>query len=262
MKAARLTLPLALVLGLLVASSSTAQEPEAATAPSPPDFESLSQNWWDYFEGSQEEVGPRVETFLARANDEIAALGAQNQELAPAVLEAVRDNLQVYQTLLGGLEIQRDVLSAPEEAYAIDDLITVAARARDARAAADEAGLEVEREQRILDGATRRRDGLFKDYLDASAGDDRWLAALRVVRARSALAISERRLDILTQSAEHAAAFAENSAERVELVQQRLTTDVDETALEALVQAVEAAADAVAAAEERQREAQIAASGL
>lgn len=262
MKAMRPTLLLPLVLGLLVAATATAQNAEEAAPPELPEFASLSQNWWGYFEGTPEEVGPRVEIFLERANSEIATLGAQNQEVAAPVVEAVRDNLQVYLSLLGGLEIQRDVLSAPEETYSIDDLMIVAARARDARAAADEAELEVEREQRILDGTTRRRDTLFKEYLNANAGDERWLAALRLVRARSALAISERRLDILTQSAQYATAFADNSADRVELVQERLTTDADEAALEALISAVEENADAVAAAEERHREAQIAASGL
>ena len=262
MKAARPSLLLPLVLGLLIAVVSPAQESETAAPPDPPDFMSLSQNWWDYFEGSQDEVGPRIETFLERTSSETANLGAQNQEVALPIVDAVRDNLQVYLSLLGGLEIQRDVLSAPEETYTIDELLTVAARAREARAAANEAELEVEREQRILDGTTRRRDALFKEYLDANAGDERWLTALRMVRARSALAISERRLEILTQSAQYAAAFADSSAERVELVQERLTTDADEAALEALVQAVEDAAEAADVAEERRREAQIAASGL
>ena len=104
--------------------------------------------------------------------------GCSKQEAAESVIEAVRDNLDVYVSLLGGLEIQSEALPEVAESYSIEDLLRIAARSRDARAAAREAEIEVVREQRVLSGASRRRDALFKDYLDASPGDDRWLAAL------------------------------------------------------------------------------------
>jgi potassium efflux system protein len=262
MKTARHTLLTTLLLGLFVAVAAPAQEAEDSAALAPPDFASLKQHWWAYFEGSQEEIAPRVETFLESVNEQISELGAQNQEIAPAVLEAVRDNLEVYLSLLGGFEIQREALPEPAASYSIDELLTMAATARDARSAASDADLEVVREQRILDGAGRRRDALFKDYLDASQGDERWLAALRLVRARSALAISERRLVILTQSSQYATAYADNVAASVDLAQEQLATAADGEALAALIKDVEDKADAVVAAEERQREAQIIASSL
>jgi small-conductance mechanosensitive channel len=262
MKPRRPTLFFTLLFGIFAAVAAPAQEAEQSEPPSPPDFASLGQNWWAYFEGSQEEVGTRIETFLESVNDQISDLGAQNQEIAPSVVEAVRDNLEVYLSLLGGFEIQKEARPEPAASYSIDDLLTVAATSREARSAARDAELEVVREQRILDGASRRRDAVFKDYLDASQGDERWLAALRLVRARSALAISERRLAILTQTAQYATAHADNVAERVELTQELLATDADEDALNALIQEVEDKAGAVVAAEERQREAQITASNL
>jgi small-conductance mechanosensitive channel len=262
MKPRRPTLFFTLLFGIFAAVAAPAQEAEQSEPPSPPDFASLGQNWWAYFEGSQEEVGTRIETFLESVNDQISNLGAQNQEIAPSVVEAVRDNLEVYLSLLGGFEIQKEARPEPAASYSIDDLLTVAATSREARSAARDAELEVVREQRILDGASRRRDAVFKDYLDASQGDERWLAALRLVRARSALAISERRLAILTQTAQYATAHADNVAERVELTQELLATDADEDALNALIQEVEDKAGAVVAAEERQREAQITASNL
>ena len=260
MKSARPILPLTLLLGILVAVSTQAQETDENAAPIPPEFSSLNQDWWSYFEGTQEDVGPRIELFLQSVDDQISTLGAQNQEIAPAVLEAVRDNLQVYLSLLSGFEIQREGLDEPAASYSVDELLTIAESARDARSAAADAQLEVVREQRILDGASQRRDALFKDYLDAAVGDERWLAALRLARARSAQEISERRLVILTQSAQYAAAFADNVQERVTLAQEQLATDAD--ALVALIADVEAKASAVVVAEERQREAQIAASSL
>ena len=262
MKTARLTLLLTLLFGLFVAVAVPAQEADQGALPEPPDFTSLNQSWWSYFEGSQEEITPRVETFLESVNDQISDLGAQNQEIALAVLEAVRDNFEVYLSLLGGFEIQREALPEPAASYSIDELLSMAATARDARSAASDADLEVVREQRILDGASRRRDALFKDYLDAAQGDERWLAALRLVRARSALAISERRLVILTQSSQYATAYADDVVASVDLAQEQLATDADGDALAALIKDVEDKTSAVADAEERAREAQITASSL
>ncbi len=261
MKAVRPTLLLPLVLGLLVATAA-AQEAGEPTPPELPDLASLGQTWWSYFEGTQEELGPRIEAFLEQVNAEIADLGAQNQELAPALVEAVRDNFEVYVSLLDDVDIQREPLPEPAEAYSLDDLLDAAATARGARTVAQAAQDEVEREQRTRDGVTRRRDAVFKNYLDAAEGDARWLAALRVVRARSALAISQRRLQILTESARYASTFADEAAERVELVRERLSTDADEAALEGLAVTVMRRSEALADAEERQREALIAASSL
>ncbi|MDH3440654.1 MAG: hypothetical protein OEM63_07890, partial [Gammaproteobacteria bacterium] len=253
MKTARSILSLLLLCAL--AASARAQEAEVNREVAPPEPSSLEQNWWDYFEGSAEQTVPRIDAFLEQVNAQIPGLGAQNQEVAPTIVEALSDNLQVYLSLLDDPAIERQSLPEPAGPYSIDALLGIAAGARAARAAADSAEAEVEREQRILDGASRRRDALFKDYLDAADGDERWLAGLRLVRARTAQAISARRLVILTQGAESAVAYAIAAAARVELVQQRLGTDVDAESLASLVDVVRERADAVAAAEEREREA-------
>jgi hypothetical protein len=155
-------LPL-LLCGLLVAASTAAQEPDESAPPMVPEVASLEQDWWSYFEGSPEEVAPRIETFLAQANEEIAALGAQNQELAPAIVGAVRDNFEVYLSLLGEIEAQPQKLPEPQATYTIDELLEVAEAAREARFDASAAATEVERERRILNGSGERRDALFKD---------------------------------------------------------------------------------------------------
>ena len=237
-------------------------ETEPEPAPVAPELQSLGQNWWRYFEGDATEVAARIDGFLARTGEEIANLGAQNQAVAPGIVQALRDNLDVYVSLLGDVEIEPQALPLRTPAYSLDELLEAASRAREARAAADEAESEVERERRILTGATRRRDTLYRDYLDASEGDERWLAGLRLVRARAAQAISARRLEILSRRADLAVAFAEDTAARLEVVQERLSTVADEAALADIGAAVAEAAEALAAAEELAREAQIAASGL
>ncbi|HEY5762292.1 MAG TPA: mechanosensitive ion channel domain-containing protein, partial [Rhodocyclaceae bacterium] len=238
------------------------QETVETAEPAPPDLVALDEDWWSYFEGAAEDVGPRIEGLLTLVNEQIAGLGAQNQETAPPVLQAVRDNLQVYLSLLDGAQSEPPALDEPAAAYSLDELLDLAAEARAAREAADAAVSEVERERRVFNGASRRRDAMFKDYLDAAEGDDRWLAGLRLVRARSAQAISARRLAILTQSASFAEDNADQLEARVDLVRERLATTADQEAIDGLIETVAERAAAVEAAEETAREAQIAASGL
>ncbi len=262
MQLARRNPVLALVLLLAAAGAVPAQETEPAVSPTAPNLASLQQNWWAYFDGTSEQVRPRVDAFLADTNQQIASLSSQNQQAATDLVEAVRDNLQVYLSLLGVADSERRELPEPAAVYTIDELLQTAAQARDARGLADDAQLEVEREQRILTGATRRRDAAFKDYLDANVGDARWLAGLRLVRVRSMQAIATRRLAILTQSAGGANAYAEALGKRVQLILERLGPEGGPEVLDDLVAAEEAAAQAVAVKEELLREAQTAAAGL
>ena len=136
MKAARTSLLLTLLCGISLALPSLAQDAQESAPPALPDFASLEQDWWTYFEGAQEDVGPRIETFLGRVNNQISNLGAQNQEIAPAVLEAVRENLEVYLSLLSGFEIQRGAVPEPATQYSLDELLTIAAGARESQSAA------------------------------------------------------------------------------------------------------------------------------
>ncbi|MDJ0941118.1 MAG: mechanosensitive ion channel [Woeseiaceae bacterium] len=253
---------IALLCGLLIAASSIAQEADESAAPALPDVASLEQDWWSYFVAAPDEIEPRIEAFLEQVNAQISGLGAQNQELAPAIVDAVRDNLEVYLSLSEEVDAEPQTLPEPDPTYSIDELLGIAATARAARADARAAETEVERERRILDGASERRDALFKAYLDAAEGDERWLAGLRLVRARSAQAIAARRLEILTQSAELATAYANAVADRVDIVLSRLGTDGNEQALDALDDIVNERQAEVDAAIEREREAQVAASGI
>ena len=144
----------------------------------------------------------------------------------------------------------------------MEELLSLAAISRDARADAAAEQLEVDREQRILDGTSRHRDATFDDYVAASAGDDRWLAGLRLLKARSAQAISTRRLQLLTLRYERATDYAEATAERAVFARERLATVVDVESLQALVKRVDEKSTVVESAQEQLQAAQIAASGL
>jgi len=253
---------LVLILGVLAALNSGAQEVEERNAPAVPEPASLVANWWTYFEGTREDVEPRVAVFLDTMNAQVADLAPQNQEIAESILAAVRNNLSAYLNLIDDTEPA--VLELPPEAvsYSIEDLLQLAATARDASAAAAEEQLEVSREERVLDGASRRRDAVFKDYVDAGPGDDRWLAALRLVQARSAQAVSERRLELLNERYERGVAFADDTAAGVVYATERLEESIDENALRDLAERVDANTAAVESAQEGVRAAQLAASGL
>ncbi|MDA0681452.1 MAG: mechanosensitive ion channel [Proteobacteria bacterium] len=250
---------IALLFTLLFAAASPAQETSGAATPVAPDFNSLQTNWWSYFEGPREEAEPRVAEFLRSVQAGIANLEVQNQAIAESVLVAARDNIAAYLVLLDDTELAPQELPPLAINYSIDELLNLAALARAARAEAAEEQLEVEREQRVRDGASRRRDAAFRDYVGAAPGDERWLAALRLLRVRSALATSTRRLDLLTQRQERATRYATAVTDRVVLARGLLAATTESTELSRRVQSNQ---NAVESARDELRAAQIAASGL
>ncbi len=254
------SLLLLLLLGLSI--DGHAQPAEEDPEPKVPEISSLQGNWWAYFEGATVESGPRIETFLDGLRTEIAALAPQNQASAQSTLEAVRDNFNAYLALLGSSELKPEELPEPAAGYAIEDLLRLAAVSREAEAAAADEQAAVDREQRIFDSLTRRRVAAFKSYVDAQAGDERWLAGMRLLLARSSLAISERRRELLQQSYERARAYADATAEHVEIAMGRLTAVDDADVRKKLEQGIALLEAAVASGEGQLRAAQIAASGL
>lgn len=259
MKTSQSSRLLAILLAMIVAAGSSAQEAEEEVAPPAPDFSSLQSNWWPYFEGPGEVVEPRATEFLNSVELQIADLAAQNQEIAASLLEAVRANMTAYLTLLDDTELTSQELPPPAVNYSLDDLLDLASSARDAQAEAAEEQLEVEREQRVLDGATRRRDAAFRDYLDAAAGDEQWLAALRLIQSRLAQEISSRRLELLSLRFERATEYAESAEVLVELAVDLLEPTTNSTDLNERISADESA---VATAVVELRAARLAASGL
>jgi small-conductance mechanosensitive channel len=133
---------------------------------------------------------------------------------------------------------------------------------RSARDGATRERLEVEREQRVLGSASRRRDQAFKDYVDAAAGDEKIIAGLRLVQTRSAQAISASRLRLLTQSLERATSYADATAERVVFASENLAIRPDEASLEGLIEMVGANQAAADTAREALRNAELEASSL
>ncbi len=268
MMTARLPTLLAMLLLALLTFDGSAQETEPADAPAStatpavPELRSLRAGWWSYFEGNRAKVEPRVKTFLESISPQIAELDPSNQVIAESVLTAVRENFNAYLELLDETEPALKELPAAKEGYSIDELLEIEAAARDAQAKATEAQTEAERAQRVLDGAQRRRDAAFDAYVGAADGDERWLAAIRLLRARTSQAIAARRAEFLTLSFQRAESYAEATARRVEVALDRLTATVEEADLDKLTDRIAAGEKAVEDAREELRAAELAASGL
>lgn len=236
------------LLGAAMLGSVSAQEPESDTAPAILELSRIEAGAWSYFEGPHDQIERRIDDFLVAAEQDVSGLEAANAETGQSLLGAVRDNLSAYLALLGGDELELQALPQPQISYSLDDLLRLAAVSRAARDGATQERLEVEREQRVLGGASRRRDQAFKDYVDAGPGDERIIAGLRLVQTRSAQAISASRLRLLTQSLERATSYADATAERVVLASERLATTPDVANLDGLIATIgtrQAAADSV-----------------
>ncbi len=250
------------LLGTAILSGTHAQEPETDTAPGILELVRIEAGAWSYFEGSRDEIAPRVTAFLAAAEGDVASLQAANIETGQALLGAVRDNLSAYLALLGDDELELQALPQPQISYSLDELLRLAAVSRAAHEGATRERLEVEREQRVLGGASRRRDQAFKEYVDAAAGDEKIIAGLRLVQTRSAQAISASRLRLLTQSLERATSYANATAERVVFATEHLAIRPDGTSLESLIEIVVVNQAAADTAREALRNAELEASSL
>ena len=253
---------LALLIIAMLPFGSEAQEGDADTAPATFELSKIEAGSWSYFEGSRDEVSVRIDDFLAAAEEDVAELEAANIDIGQSLLGAVRDNLSAYLALLSDDEPQLQALPQPKISYSLDDLLRLASVSRGARKGATQERLEVEREQRVLGGAHRRRDQAFKEYVDTPTGDEQIVAGLRLLQTRSAQAISTNRLRLLTQSHERAANYADATAERVELASEALATTPDEANLEGLIEQVAIDEAAVTEARETLRTAELAASSL
>ncbi len=252
----------ALLAGLLLCVCSFAQDSVDNAAPNAPNLASLDSNTWAYFEQPGDEGAARLETFIGDVDIQIAELQALNQPIATSMRGAISDNLSAYLALLEEPEL--NPLGLPEAAlsYSIDELLEIAAEARIASAVEANEQLEVDRELRILDGASRRRDAAFKDYVNAGAGDERILTALRLIQARSAQEIAARRLQLLTQRYARAKGHADATGSRVEYATERLATTPETAGLVDLREQVTEQVTVVAKSQEQLRATQLAATGL
>ena len=253
---------LVLLLGAMVALSSYAQNDLEDVASERPELPSLEATWWSYFERPGGDAQTQADAFLADIGEQIAGLQTPNQAAGQSLLVAISDNLSAFIALSEEPESTAQVLPEPAVNYSIDELLGIAAESRQAAASAAQEQLEVEREQRILDGASRRRDLAFKNYVSAAAGDERLLAALRLIQTRSAQAIADRRLMFLTQHYQRATGYAEATAERVEFAAERLSTTPEEAGLFDLFKQVREQEEAVNKSQEQLRAAELAATGL
>jgi len=253
---------LAVLITALLAWSSHAQDVLEPAVPESPDLKSLATNWWSLFERPGDDAAEKVDRFMADIRTQVASLQAPNQAIAQSALAAISDNLSAYLALHKEPEFVTQELPAPEATYSIDQLLIVAADARAASASAVDEENKVRREQRILDGASRRRDQAFKEYVSSAAGDARALAALNLIQFRTAQAISARRLQVLTQRQERSAAYATKVDERVQYALEKLATTPEQAGLTKLTKKVADQAAVVAKSQEELRAAELAATGL
>ncbi len=262
MKRSLKTLLFALLAANGLALPAHAQEPEGEAVPEILELSRIEAGAWSYFEGARDEIALRINDFLATAEDDVAALRPANLATGESLLGAVRDNLSAYLDLLSEDELELQALPQAQISYSLDDLLRLAAVSRAARDGAARERLEVEREQRVLAGASRRRDQAFKEYVDAAPGDEKIIAGLRLLQTRSAQAISATRLRLLTQSLERATSYADATADRVVFASEKLVTTPDEAGLDGLLEQVAENQAAVADARKALRAAELEASSL
>ncbi len=253
---------IALILGIFFAVSAFAQDGEKAASPKAPNLLSLETNWWAYFDQTGDGAAQRIDTYLTEVGGQVAKLKVSNQAVGQSIHAAIQDNITAYRALLNEPQLEPQELPEPALIYSIDELLEIAAESREASAEAERELVEVEREQRILAGTTRRRDLTFKNYLNAATGDEKILAGLRLMHDRSAQAIAARRLKLLSLRYDRADAYADAMAARVDYAAQRLATTPETANLEKLTELIAEQELRVVEYHDKLRAAELAATGL
>ncbi|MEE8306858.1 MAG: mechanosensitive ion channel domain-containing protein [Gammaproteobacteria bacterium] len=251
----------ALVLVPLVAAAQVADDNQPPAQSPIPRVESLETGWWSYFEGQPNQVATRIDAFLDQAGEATADLPATDQVDAESVLAALRTDLDAYRALQSEENPQRRMLEEALSVYSIDELLNLAATQRSAAQAAIADRLEVERAQQSVEVVAQRRDNAFKTYIDTDTPNQRWFAGLRLVQSRAALAIAERRLQLLSLNYDGAIVYADALSERLEAARGLVSANGDDS-LDSAATRVAETTIAVTQAEATLREAQVAALGL
>ncbi len=253
---------LSVLLLLLLVSNVVAQNTADDTETAVPELTDLGIDWWSYFEDLDEDSEARLARFVEYASEQTSTLGAEQQAAGAAILTAITDNLEVYRVLSDESDLRAIALPEPELEYSLDDLFEISANARAAAAEAAQERLEVEREQRILDGATRRREQTFKSYLAANTDAEKILIGLRLVHDRSSEGISHRRMTLLASREQRAMNYAAATAARVDEAVERLAPPADETELVGILQSLNVLESTVEENRAALRSAELAATGL
>lgn len=254
------------LLGLLLLGSTTsvfAQLLPDMSQPEPPEptqpvLDALSTGWWDYFAVEDaDQAASRAAVFQESLKSELGKLDPRSRDEALTLLDTLAANFAVYFELRD-LELPEPA-AAPAAAatYTLDEYWQLASRLRSAERLNSADELEVERARQQVQSAARRRDLAFKAYVDASAGNDRWLAGLKLVQVRSDLAIAQQRLRLLNAEYASTAETANELRVRLQYARERVDVPGDNAALRAANEAVEKAraaeAEARAAAQEAER---------
>ena len=208
----------------------TASEPAEMTMPQ---LNALSSSWWDYFEIEPEETAERVGAFQTSLRAGLGQLAPLPREEAATQLDSIAGNFAVYLELRRAESPEPAPLPPAAAEYSLEQYLRLAAGVRAAERIASADELEVTRARQQLQSAMRRRDLAFRSYVDAAPGDDRWLAGLKLVRARSDMAIAQQRLMLLDAEKDRSSVAATELWQRQQYARARISVPWDSAAVKA-----------------------------
>lgn len=244
-----------------VAAAQTEGAPEVAV-PEPPAIESLAVRWWEYFDAANADAANRHAAFLALNAGQLPQLSPKARDEAQSLLDSVRSNLAIYLDVAQTAPPSPESLPAAADEYSLDQLLRILGATRTAGKLVLEDELEVSRAKRQRDTAAARRDVAFKNYINAAAASGRWLEGLRLVQARSQLAIADERLQLFTRDFESSREFQRGLQERLNYARERLQVPGDEAAVKADTARLEQAQAALDAARAELDATQVAAADI
>ena len=86
-----------ILAGLILFGSLAGQEVNGVKVPDPA---SLSADWWEYFDVSDEDISSRVQEFLTAVEKVPSELSPENQKIAQGEIDSIQTNLSTLEQLL------------------------------------------------------------------------------------------------------------------------------------------------------------------
>ena len=157
----------------------------------PPDPQSLSADWWQYYADAGDELGPRIEESRRRLERLSVALTQQGRQALLPLVEQLGTAMAAYRELRARPAPTPGVLPSVPEQVDLHTFLALDQRLRDLRREVEVISQNLETLQEMVDLGKRELDGARIRYIERSGTvEDRLEAGLKLMRDRLRLELA------------------------------------------------------------------------
>lgn len=204
------------------------QDTLQGTEPQPvdilPDPAALQVRWWHYFDVEGEALEQRIRATAEYLDALLIKVPDEQREAAGSFIELIKANLQALPEARAQPSPTPPSPPSHAESYSISQVLALAERLRQARAALETASVDVAAAEKTLNAVSRRSDTLMAAYLALSPSDPvRILRGLEIMAERTSLMVVGERLRVDKAGVQVQQVRIQQLGEELSVARQRLT---------------------------------------